>query len=139
MTPVRHFVALVDRWPARRWFLLDGLGAGVSLGLLVVVWGLRPWFGVPAEVLALLVPLAAIFMTYSLVCWWRRSGRWRPLLMAVALGNLGYAVLMLGLLVLHWTALTPLGVAYVGGEAVVLMLIAGLEIRASLRREARPS
>jgi hypothetical protein len=54
-------------------------------------------------------------------------------LLVLALANLGYAVLILTLLVVQRDALTPLGVAYFGGEVVVLIGLVCLEIRKSVR------
>lgn len=133
MSLLRNVVTLLDHWPAHRVFLLDGVGAGVSLGMTVVVLLLQPWFGMPTETVKILIPLTAICMVYSLLCWFFRPERWRRLLLLIALANLGYAVSILTLLVVQRDALTPLGVAYFGGEVVVLVALGCLESRKSMR------
>lgn len=129
-----HRLAIPAHWPPHRVFLLDGLGAGVSLGMTVVVLLLQPWFGMPPEVVKFLLPLTALCMGYSLLCWFFKPERWQRFLLLIAVTNLGYAVLILTLLVVQRDALTPLGVAHFGGEVVVLVVLGCLEVRKSVRR-----
>jgi hypothetical protein len=124
-----HRLAIPAHWPPHRVFLLDGLGAGVSLGMTVVVLWLQPWFGMPAAIVHVLVPLTAVFMANSLVWWLLRPRRWRLLLGLIAAANLGYAGLILTLLVMQRDVLTALGVAYFASEALVLVGVAVMELR----------
>ncbi len=93
----------------------------------------EPWFGMPPEVLNFPLPLTVLFMAYSLLCWFFKPERWRLFLLVIALANLGYAVLIVMLLVVQRDALTPLGIAFFGGEVVVLVGLGCLEVRKSLR------
>lgn len=133
MNFLRNALAFADHWPAHRVFLLDGLGASMSLGMTIVVLLLQPWFGMPPEIMRFLLLLTALCMVYSLLCWFFKPGRWRLLLLLIALANLGYAVLILTLLVMQRDVVTPLGFTYFGSEVVILVGLGCLEMRKSLR------
>lgn len=100
---------------------------------MVILW-LQSWFGMPAAIVHVLLPLTAVFMVNSLVGWLLKPRRWRLLLGLIAAANLAYAVLILTLLVLQRDALTALGVAYFAGEAIVLVGLGVMEMSLARRR-----
>lgn len=115
-------------------FLLDGIGAGVSLVMTMAILWLQPWFGMPVAIMHLLLPLIAVFAVNSLLCWLFAPRRWRLLLGLIAAANVAYAVVILALLVLQRETLTLLGLACFAGEALVLIGLGVMEMRLVRRR-----
>lgn len=120
----------------RQLFRLDALGALLTALLLgVVLPAFQPLFGMPVNVLHVLAGIAVVFFLYSLSCHFRAGEKWRPLLRAIALANLAYCFLTMGLVVYWWEQLTVLGVLYFVGEAGIVLGLAGVE----LKMVARPA
>lgn len=108
----------------RKLFLIDGLGALLSSLLLgVVLVKLEPVFGMPKNVLAILALLALLFAVYSLVVYWIFPTWWRPALRVIAVVNLLYCCVTLGLVYAYREVVTSWGVLYFVLEVLV---IAGL-------------
>ena len=115
--------------PSEKRFLLDAFGAFLTALLLgVILPAFQPFFGMPVTVLYCLAGIAAVFCLYSLGCHFRAGDQWRPLLRAIALANLAYCCLTMGLVVYWWEQLTALGVLYFVGEAGIVLGLAGMEL-----------
>jgi hypothetical protein len=112
-------------------FLIDGLGALLSSILLVAVAYFEDTFGISKNVLYQLVPVPIVFTTYSLCCYVVNPQHWRLYLRIIALANILYCCLTLGLVYYYWAALTAIGVAYFLGEIVVVALLSSIELALS--------
>ncbi len=113
-------------------FLLDGLGALLStlcLGLILPAW--QPLFGMPREILWILAAIAAVFASYSLLCYWLLKRNHQAFLRLITLANALYACLSLALVIVHFPQLTPLGIAYFSLELFILAILITIEYRAS--------
>jgi hypothetical protein len=105
-------------------FLLDSLGALMTATLLFGI--LKPFhehFGMPLTTLTYLSLVALLFFIYSLSCFLFVSKNWQWFLKAIAVGNLVYGCVTIGLVVYFYQRMTVLGVAYFLIEA---MLVCGL-------------
>lgn len=109
-------------------FLLDGVGAVVSVLLLgVVLPALQPWIGMPLRVLHLLALVPIFYGVYSLCCFWlvdHRSPRW---LLAIMVANALYCVLTAVLVMVHVGEMTRLGVVYFVADALVIAGVVAFE------------
>ncbi len=111
-------------------FLLDGLGAllsAFSLGVLLTTF--QSIFGMPLPVLYGLSLVAGLFAVYSLGCHFFSPHNWRPFLRSIAVANVLYACLSLGMVVCFYDELTAWGVGYFGAELLVLLALVALELR----------
>ena len=118
----------------RKAFLIDGLGALLSAFLLgVVLVRLEYAFGMPRKVLYPLALIACVFAVYSLSCYWFLPQNRGPYLRAIAVANLLYCCLTLGLVVYFYPQLTVLGVAYFFMEIGIVVILAVAEIKTSGR------
>ncbi len=115
----------------KRLFLLDSIGAFLTAFLLgVILTRFEAYFGMPGKVLYPLSILACVFGLYSMGCYvWVRS-HWRPFLKAIALANLGYCLLTIGLVVSLYPSLTILGILYFSGELIVVGVLIYIELSA---------
>lgn len=114
---------------SRKLLLIDGIGALVSalfLGVVLVI--LQPHIGMPVETLHLLAILAVIFAIYSFGSYFLLKGKWSYYLKIIALVNLSYCLLTLGLVIKHFQVLTALGLAYFGIEILIILILVRLEL-----------
>jgi hypothetical protein len=118
----------------KKLFLIDGIGALVSVVLLAFV---LPYFedyiGMPRSVLQQLAVLPCFYAAYSLACAVftpQNSGFW---LRVIAFANLFYVCLTLFQLMLNRQSITTLGWLYFFGETVVIVGLAYVEYRMSWR------
>jgi hypothetical protein len=112
-------------------FLIDGVGACVSavcLGL--VLPAVQAWVGMPSPLLYVLAAIAALFALNACAAY-RLAGdhasRWLRLIMGA---NLLYCVLTASLVIWQRAALTGWGLAYFGGEIVIILGLVYAEGRA---------
>lgn len=116
----------------KKLFLIDGIGALVSIFFLgvVLVW-LDDKIGMPINVLYILASLPIFFAIYSFCCYFLLKSNWRPYLKGIAILNLMYCLLTIGLLFFYDHNLTFLGWTYFILELLVIVIIAGIELKAS--------
>ena len=116
--------------PPRYLFAIDGAGALLSaflLGVVLVRW--EAVFGIPVRVLYVLAAFPLLFAVYDGWCYWRARPNPAPYLRGIAVANLSYCVLSLGLAAGHAATLTPWGWAYLLGEVSIVIALAIFELR----------
>ncbi len=110
--------------------LLDGIGAMVTAGSMALVLApLEPLFGLPRATAYGLALLGALFASYSLSGALSEPKRSRTRLRNIAIANLGYCALSLGLMIHHKSELTPLGRVYLGAEIAIVALLSKYELK----------
>lgn len=120
----------MDRINPKKLFLLDSLGELLSAIMLgVVLPRFKDTFGMPPMVLYVLAFLASLFAIYSFCCFLRVTEQWRSYMKMIAVANLGYCGLTLGLVIYLHQELTPLGMLYFGCEIVIIIGLATVELR----------
>lgn len=113
-------------------FLTDSLGALLSAMMLgLVLPRLEGVVGMPKQVLYWLASIAGIFFIHSLLCFLRKPVNWRPRLRIIALANLSYCCLTIGLILYWFPMLTVLGLAYFALEIMVVILLSLMELKAA--------
>lgn len=113
-------------------FLIDALGAlltAFSLGVILVKF--EESFGMPRRVLHFLSLVACIFMVYSFCCYFFIARNRRPYLKAIAIANMMYCCLTLGLVFYFYQSLTILGLIYFLLEIMVVSVLIFIELKAS--------
>lgn len=113
-------------------FLIDGIGALLSasmLGLVLTSW--QSVFGMPKNVLYVLAFIACLFAVNSLFCFWRKSGNEKIHLQRIAIANLAYTGLTLGLMVVFYQQLTIWGLTYFVLELIIVVALALIELAAA--------
>ena len=115
-------------------FLIDAAGALVTALLLRFV--LTPFehlFGMPRTALTSLTIIAFVYSLYSFTCYFV-ARNWSPYVQLIALANLAYCLITLGLMLFHYRQITLFGVVYLVGEIVVIASLAGLEWRLATKK-----
>jgi hypothetical protein len=115
-------------------FMIDSLGGMISALLLgVVLTRFETTFGMPQKELHFLSSLACVYAVYSFLNYWRFKGNWRPYMQAIAIANLLYCCLTIGLVIYHRHVLTKFGFIYFFLEVVVIICLIIMELKAVAR------
>lgn len=118
----------------KRLFLIDGLGALLSAFLLgVVLVQLESIFGIPAKVLYILAFLPCIFVLYDFYCYLRVKKNLRYFLIAIALMNLMYCFVSIGVVFQHRQKITALGWIYIIIEILILIVLIRIELKTAYK------
>jgi hypothetical protein len=112
-------------------FLVDGLGASISTLFLFVLASFESVFGMPKDILFQLIPVTGLFAVYSFSCYILKPQQWRRFLKGIAVANLLYCCVSLGLIYFFFDKLTWLGVLYFLSEKMVLLALSWFELRLS--------
>lgn len=121
-------------------FLIDGLGALLSAALLgLVLPRFEALFNMPPATLHILALIACVFAVYSLSCFICLSKGWGPAwgpatyplwyLKAIAVANLLYGALSLGVLVYLYPQPSIWSLLYFASEVTVIGVLALIELR----------
>jgi hypothetical protein len=116
----------------KKLFLIDAIGALVSIFFLgfVLVY-LEDKIGMPRNVLYILASIPFFFAIYSFSCYFFIQNNWSPFLKGIALMNLLYCFLTIGLLFFYDHNLTLLGWTYFIVELIILFVLIKIEFKAS--------
>lgn len=116
-------------------FLIDGLGALLSAFLLgVVLVQFESIFGMPKTTLYLLAFIPCVFATYDTICYLKARDNDLLLLKGIAMANLSYCLLSIGMLFYHFEQLTWLGVLYFIGELIIVVLLANIQFSVASKK-----
>ena len=111
-------------------FLADGFGAMLSALLLgVVLVKFRNLFGIPEPTLYLLASFPCAFAIYDFFCYSMANEHIGTLLKGIAIANIAYCILSLGLTLFHYETVTVLGWIYILLEICIVMALATFELR----------
>ncbi len=129
-----EFAKLFGRLQPRTLFLIDGLGAMLTAGLLVGLLGnFEGFFGVPRQQLYILAAIAGTFALYSLTCYVVSPANWKLFLKMIAFANLAYCVFTLVMVFFFSGDVTAWGMAYFVGEAMIVGGLVFWEMRMTFR------
>jgi hypothetical protein len=113
----------------KRLFLIDGLGALLTAVLLSEVLArFENWFGMPLKTLYFLAFLALVCAIYSLSCYFWAVRNEGFFLKGIAIANLMYCCLTIGLVIALRSTLTLLGITYFVGEVGVISVLLFIEL-----------
>lgn len=121
----------------RKLFLYDGLGALLSAFLLGVVLVQLEWFfGIPKTSLYFLAFLPCLFAIYDLIYYQKNNGNISTPLRGIAIVNLLYCCLSLGVAFYHFNVITIYGWIYIVLEILIVVTIASIELKVAKRLNA---
>ncbi|WP_024770939.1 hypothetical protein [Aquimarina macrocephali] len=114
----------------KRLFLIDGLGALLSAFLLgVVLVRLESIFGIPAKALYILAFFPCIFALYDFYCYLRVKKNQKYFLTAIALMNLIYCFISIGVAFQHHQKITAFGWTYIILEITIIIILIRIELK----------
>ena len=124
---------------ARQWLMIDAVGAAVSAFLLYVVlpsW--QPQHGIPLPALKLLARIPVCFVAIDLYGIFIRREHHATALRFIAVCNLLYCLMSLGVALYYGQHVRIWGWAYLLGEVAVVYLLARWEFRVAAKTEFPP-
>jgi peptidoglycan/LPS O-acetylase OafA/YrhL len=124
------FQNLINNLTPRKTFLIDGLGAVLSVFMLgFVLPRFQSTFGMPKQALYFLSLTASIFAIYSLACYLGNPKKPRNYLKAIAIANLLYCCVSIGFIIYFYSEITFLGLIYFLIEKIVVAFLAITELQ----------
>jgi len=132
-TSMQKFISKITSNP-KQLFLIDSLGAALTaFSLGVVLTQFESIFRMPRSILYILSLVACSFAIYSFCCYLFVGKNWRPFLTIIAIANLLYCCVTLGLIFYLWEKLTALGVVYFLGEIILIAALVAVEVKAVVK------
>lgn len=115
-------------------FLLDGFGALLSAFLLgIVLVRLEKYFGIPPSALYLLASFPVLFALYDFYVYRRVMLKQGQSLKLIAVANILYCCLSLGVLFYHYETITFLGWTYIFVEIIIVIILSYVELKVASR------
>ena len=109
--------------------MIDGFGAILSVYFLgFVLVKLEKLFGIPSSVLYFLASIPIFFMIYDFYCYWKHI-KIGLLLKGIAVLNLVYCCLSIGLISYYFNTIKILGWTYIIVEIILIIFLAMIEFR----------
>ena len=116
----------------KKLFLLDGFGAILSAILLgIVLVKLKAHFGIPVATLYFLAALPCFFAVYDFYCYFSIEKNLGKFLKGIAIVNLLYCCLSIGLALYHYQEILYLGWIYIVVEIIIVIVLSMIELRAA--------
>lgn len=111
-------------------FLIDGLGAALTaFTLFFVLKHNYELFGIPPNVLNYLSVIGLAYCIYSAVCYFTLKKIIVPFLRLIAVMNFLYCLLSIGMLFIHYSELTRVGLAYLLAEITIIAVLGYTELK----------
>ncbi len=123
---------LIDKFSAypRLLFLIDAFGALLSAFLLgIILVKFEYIFGIPIPVLYFLASLPCFFAIYDFFCYFQIKKNPGIYLKIIAMVNIGYCLISLGLAIYHYQSLSFFGWAYILLEVFIVLFLATIELK----------
>ncbi len=131
-----YFEQIGSKVKPKSLFLLDSCGAIVSALLLgIILVRFESTFGMPINILYFLSFLACIFALYSFLCFLFTQKNSRLYLKIIAMVNLAYCCLTIGLVIYFYHRLTFLGLLYFFVEIIIITLLSILELKTASKSD----
>lgn len=114
----------------KKLFLIDGIGALLSIFLLgVVLVKFESYFGMPKPTLYFLAFWPCLFFIYDMLCFFLAKQKLNILLKGIAFANVGYCILSVVTAIFHYSSITYLGWIYISLEIIIVLIIASIEFK----------
>ena len=113
-------------------FLIDGVGALVTaffLGFVLIKF--EHFFGIPSSVLKVLAVIPIFYALYDFYCYQKENLPIGKFLKGIAIMNLIYCCISLGMAFYHKEPITIFGWVYVINEIIIIVALAIFELKTS--------
>lgn len=118
-------------------FLVDAIGAIISVLSLLIPYSFEEFFGMPKEILRIFILIAIIFSIYSTTIYLTKKENWKPYLTIIALLNISYCVFTVYHVFENLNTITLYGHLYFVGEILIILALSIFELRLSRTKTDR--
>lgn len=115
----------------RKIFLVDAIGAIVSVLSLLIPYTFEEWFGMPKSAVRMFIFIAIICSIYSTTIFLAKVKNWKPNLTLIALFNMSYCMFTVYHVFKNMNTITALGLVYFIGEILIILTLSIIELRLS--------
>jgi len=110
-------------------FLIDAIGACVSILCLCFLNSFEHFFGVPKSVLSIFICVAIVLASYSFICFFTNPSNWRIYLVVIAILNIIYCIFTIYTIIQHADKITFFGYVYFIAELIIILILCFYEIK----------
>ena len=110
-------------------FLVDAIGAFISIILLCVIYLFDDFFGMPRNVMLVFIGIAFFLFIYSATIYWLKPLNWQVYLKIVAFLNASYCLFTAFQIIRNIDTLTLYGYIYFIAEILVIFTISIYEFK----------
>lgn len=119
----------MEKLRGHRIFLLDAVGAFVSIFFLILVFAFDDFFGMPKSVTKIFICIATVFFIYSTTTFLIKPIKWQFYLKIIASLNIGYCLYTIYHILQNLDTLTLYGLTYFIAEILVIIILSIFELK----------
>lgn len=110
-------------------FLIDAVGATVSILCLYFLYSFEELFGMPQRVSSIFICIAIVLSIYSFTCYFINMRNWRLYLVIIAILNISYCLFTIFQIFQNSNSITLLGYIYFIVELLIILTLAIYELK----------
>lgn len=114
-------------------FLIDAVGAFMSLAGLVIIYNYLNCFNLPRYIVQLLMVFPCIYMVFSSCCYITKLEKVKTPLFIIAIANLIYTIITTTVIFKYYPVIKTEGLFYFIAEILILIYIVVLEFILGMR------
>lgn len=108
-------------------FLIDAIGAAISVLFLYLIYKFEHLFGMPQNVVTVFIGIALVFCINSSTIYLFKPKKWRQFLTIIAVLNISYCLFTTYHVFQNLDTITTLGYVYFIGEIIIILTLATFE------------
>ncbi len=118
-------------------FLLDAIGAFVSVIFLSFLYSFDDFFGMPKSVIKIFLGIATAFFVFSTTTYFMKKINWQFHLKIIAVLNISYCLFTFYHILQNLDTLTLYGHAYFIAEILVILILSTYELKNARKTTTR--
>ena len=118
-------------------FLLDAIGAFVSVIFLSFLYSFDDFFGMPKSVIKIFLGIATAFFVFSTTTYFMKQINWQFHLKIIAVLNISYCLFTFYHILQNLDTLTLYGHAYFIAEILVILILSTYELKNARKTTTR--
>lgn len=118
----------------RKIFLVDAIGAIVSVFSLLIPYSFEDFFGMPKSTVSIFICIAIVCAVYSTIVYVSKTENWKRYLTVIAFFNIAYCFFTFFHVFKNWETMTVFGYLYFLIEILIIMALAIFELRLSANK-----
>lgn len=118
-------------------FLLDAIGAFVSVIFLSFLYSFDDFFGMPKSVIKIFLGIATAFFVFSTTTYFMKKINWQFHLKIIAILNISYCLFTFYHILQNLDTLTLYGHAYFIAEILVILILSTSELKNARKTTTR--
>lgn len=127
----------MEKISGQRIFLLDALGAFVSIIFLSFLYSFDDFFGMPKSVIRIFLGIATGFFVYSTTAYIIKPTKWQFYLKIIASLNISYCLFTFYHILQNLDTLTLYGHTYFSAEILVILILSTYELKNARKTRTR--